>query len=140
MTLDQFIRCLDTYGADFQRWPGRDRADGERLRDALPDARRRWEAARRLDELFALDRASAADHVREVVITDAALRRIRNVPTRKSVDWRWLFTRPMGAALGATLAAGLIAGFYAGPVLHPSSQNVGPLAVTALLDGEEDLL
>jgi len=25
-------------------------------------------------------------------------------------------------------------------VLHPSSQNVGPLAVTALLDGEEDLL
>jgi hypothetical protein len=46
----------------------------------------------------------------------------------------------MGAALGATLAAGLIAGFYAGPVLHRSAQEIGPLAVTALLDGEEELL
>jgi len=74
------------------------------------------------------------------VITDAALRRIRNVPTRKSLDWRWLFRPPMGAALCATLAAGLIAGFYAGPVLHRSAQEMGPLAVTALLDGEEELL
>jgi hypothetical protein len=33
-----------------------------------------------------------------------------------------------------------IAGFYAGPVQHRSSLEVGPLAVNALLDGEEDLL
>jgi hypothetical protein len=140
MTLDQFIRCLDTYGADFRRWPDTERADGERLRDASPEARQRWEAARQLDALFALDRANAADRARETAITDAALRRIRNTPTRKTLDWRWLFTRPMGAALGATLAAGLIAGFYAGPVLYPSSQTMGPLAVTVLLDSEEDLL
>jgi hypothetical protein len=140
MTLAQFIHCLDTYGADFRRWPDQDRAAGERLRDTSPEARQRWEAAHRLDELFALDRASAADRSRESVITDAALRRIRNVPTRKSLDWRWLFRPPMGAALCATLAAGLIAGFYAGPVLHRSAQEIGPLAVTALLDGEEELL
>lgn len=140
MTLDQFIRCLDTYGADFHRWPERERAAGERLRDASPEAHRRWEAARRLDELFALDRAGAADGARESAITDAALRRIRNTPPHRSADWRWLFTRPMGPALGATLAAGLVAGFYAGPVLHRSSPETGPLAVTVLLDGEEDLL
>ncbi len=140
MTLDQFIRCLDTYGADFRRWPEPDRADGERLRDALPEARQRWAAARRLDELFALDRASSADRAREVAITDDALRHIRNAQPREGFDWRWLFTRPMGAALGATLAAGLVAGFYAGPMLHRSSQDVGPLAVNALLEGEEDLL
>lgn len=140
MTLAQFIHCLDTYGADFRRWPDKDRATGERLRDASPEARQRWEAAHRLDELFALDRASTADRARESAITDAALRRIRTVPTRKSLDWRWLFTRPMGAALGAMLAAGLIAGFYAGPVLHRSSPETGPLAVTALLDSEEGLL
>ena len=140
MTLDQFTRCLDTYGADFRRWPDKERADGESLRDALPEGRERWEAARQLDALFALDRASAADRARYVAITDAALRRIRNTPARKPPDWRYLFTRPMGALLGATLAAGLIAGFYAGPVLHRSSQELGPLAVTALLDAEEDLL
>ncbi|HEY4168584.1 MAG TPA: hypothetical protein VGM96_17490 [Reyranella sp.] len=140
MTLDQFIRCLDTYGADFRRWPDKERTDGEHLRDASPDARQRWQAARQLDALFALDRASAADRVREAAITDAALRRIRNTPPRRSLDWRWLLTRPMGAALGATLAAGLIAGFYAGPVLHRPLHEVGPLAVNALLDGEEDLL
>lgn len=140
MTLAQFIRCLDTYGADFRRWPDREGADGERLRDVSPEARQQWEAAQQLDALFALDRAHAADRAREAAITDAALRRIRNTPPRRSPDWRWLFTRPMGAALGATLAAGLIAGFYAGPVLHRSSPDVGPLAVTALLDGEEDLL
>lgn len=140
MTLDQFIRCLDTYGADFRRWPEPDRADGEKLRDALPAARQLWEANRQLDELFALDRAGASDRVREVAIIDAALRRIRTIPPRRHLDWRWLFTRPMGAALGATLAAGLVAGFYVGPVLYPSSQEVGPLAVNALLEGEEDLL
>jgi hypothetical protein len=140
MTLDQFIRCLDTYGADFRRWPDKERIAGERLRDASPEACRRWEAARRLDELFALDRAGAPDRVREGAITDAALRRIRTAPARSALDWRWLFTRPMGAALGVTLAAGLLAGFYAGPMPHRSSQDVGPLAVNALLDGEEDLL
>ena len=140
MTLDQFVHCLDTYGADFRRWPDEERVDGERLRDALPEARQRWEAARRLDELFALDRASVADRAREAAITDAALRRIRTAPPRKGFDWRWLCTRPMGAALGATLAAGLVAGFYAGPVLHRSSPEPGPLAVNALLEGEEDLL
>ena len=140
MTLDQFIRCLDTYGADFRRWPDKERADGEHLRDTSPEARQRWETAWDLDALFALDRASAADRAREGAITDAALRRIRNTPMRENLDWHWLLTRPMGAALGATLAAGLIAGFYAGPVPHRSSQEVGPLAVTALLDGEEDLL
>ncbi len=140
MTLDQFIHCLDTYGADFGRWPDEDRVDGARLRDSWPEARQRWEVARRLDELFALDRASAADRVRMSAITDAALHRIRTASPRRALDWRWLFTRPMGAALGATLAAGLAAGFYAGPVLHRSSKEVGPPAVTALLEGEEDLL
>jgi hypothetical protein len=134
MTLDQFSRCLDTWGADFRRWPEGDRLAGERLREASPEARRRWEATRRLDALFALDRARAPDRSRQISITDAALRRIRAAPPRRSLDWRWLFTRPMGAALGAALAAGLVAGFVAGPSLRAPTVS-GPTAVTALLDG-----
>jgi len=58
MNLDLFTRCLDTFGADFRRWPAEHRAAAEALRASSPEARERWQAAQRLDSLFALDRAA----------------------------------------------------------------------------------
>ncbi len=138
MDLDRFQRNLDTFGADFRRWPEYERHDAERLRDVSLEARQRWRAARRLDELFALDRAASGDSysLAHHEIADAALRSIRR-SRRPSGLRRRLFSRLprpiMGAALGASLAAGLLAGLLVGP-LFESATDGGMHAVTALLD------
>ncbi|WP_316977395.1 hypothetical protein [Shumkonia mesophila] len=136
MNLEQFIRLLDTFGADFRRWPDAQRVAGEALLDASPAAREKWEAAQRLDALFTLDRRRLeqtvrADSGRTAAITDAALRQIRARPTR-SWDWRWLFSKPVGAILAATALAGWLAGVVISPAWQ-SSPQLGVPAVALLL-------
>ncbi len=131
MTLDFFIRLLDTFGADFRRWPEDQRAAAQALRDASSVAREKWEAAQRLDALFSLDRARQPDAVRVAAITNAALRRIRNQP-EQGFDWRWLLSRPLGAAMATTVLAGLAAGFLLGPDLQPLQERGVPAVVLLL--------
>jgi hypothetical protein len=131
MNLELFTRYLDTFGADFRRWPETERAAAEALCDSSPEARRRWEAARRLDALFALDRDSTTDAAAQSAIIDAALRRVRGLRTR-GFDWSWLFVRPMRAAMAAALAVGVLAGALAGPEIQASDYQ-GELALTLLL-------
>ena len=140
MTLDLFIRCLDTFGADFRRWPEEYRSDAMDLRNASAEARRHWEAARRLDTLFALDRATTrAEGAAPASLIDGALRRIRNA-RRPAIDWSWLFGRPMRAALAATFAAGVLSGVLIGPeplAVRPQ----GEFVISFLLgDGATDLM
>lgn len=147
MTLDQFTRLLDTFGADLRRWPDASRNAGEVLRDAMPIARERWEKARRLDALFALDserldRTCDVTPDRIAAMTNAALRRIRAIPER-TFDLRWLLSKPVRAALAATLLAGWVAGLVIGPEPQPQ-QAEGVPAIAALLGfdvvGVEELL
>ncbi len=138
MDLDLFTRCLDTFGADFRRWPEAGRAAAEQLLASSPPARERWDAARRLDALFELDRTVSPDSAAHTAIINAALRRIR-MAERPVFDWHWLLARPMRAALATTLAAGLLLGFLLEPQwLTPPPQGV--VAMNALLgDGSGDL-
>ncbi len=134
MKLDLFTQLLDTFGAHFRRWPGEHRRAGETLRDTSLTARKKWEAALRLDTLFALDRGLSANPIRTTAITNAALRRIRALPERTS-GWRWLFSEPMG--IGAALAAMVLAGWLAGIVIGPGLQQwpaQGVPVVAALLE------
>jgi hypothetical protein len=134
MTLDQFVQLLDTYGADLRHWPGEHRADGEHLRDSSPAAHARWLAAERLDSLLRRDASGGDDPVRQAAIVDVVLRRIRAFPKR-STDWRWLFSRPAGAALAATAFAGWLAAAISGPSL-PLQHDRGIPAINALLNFE----
>jgi len=131
MTPDLFTRLLDTFGADFRRWPEAQRQAGEAFRDAIPAALAQWQAAQRLDALFALDRAPATDPAQVRAIADAALRRVRARP-EPGFDWRLLWSKPIGAALAASLAAGLLAGFTLGPDPQPPPERGVP-AVAVLL-------
>jgi hypothetical protein len=64
MTLKRFLRLLETFGADFRRWPDSDRAGARALHEHSPEAQRHWRAARRLDDLFRLERETDADEPR----------------------------------------------------------------------------
>jgi hypothetical protein len=134
MTLEEFIRLLNTYGADFQRWPKELRdAAGSFCRDS-DEGRARWEAARALDTLFHLDRERTVDTARNTAVTNAALRRIR-VSSERSFDWRWLFSKPLGAAAAGLVLAGWLAGVFLGPSTEPLPER-GVYAVSALLGGD----
>ena len=138
MNLAHFLRLLDTFGADFRRWPETERDPGARFLAATPEARARWAAAASLDRLFARDRARTADPARQAAITDAALRRLCSVPAR-ALEWHWLLTKPFAATLAAILVAGGVAGFLIGPSLAPW-QGPGVPAVAVLLElGTGDL-
>lgn len=132
MNLALFTRLLDTHGADFRRWPEALRAAGEAFRDASPEAFERWTDATRLDALFALDREEAIDPARQRALVDAGLRRIRNRPARQGFDWRWLFSKPIGAGLAAATLAGFAAGLVFGPALQPREPQ-GEAAIAFLL-------
>jgi hypothetical protein len=133
MTLDRFVQLLDTFGAEFRRWPAELRGEAEALRDASPHARERWEAARRLDALFRLERARAVDPARGTAVTDAALRRIRTLP-EPGFGLRWLLARPVGAALAMAACAGIAIGLAVGPGAPPPHEGV-PALVALLGDG-----
>ena len=49
MTLTRFSKLVDAYGADFQRWPERERDDAHALLVVSPEAKRLLEEARTVD-------------------------------------------------------------------------------------------
>jgi hypothetical protein len=142
MTLDEFTRLLDTYGADLSRWPENDRDEAVLLRRALGQAQVKWQSAEALEALFRRDRAREDIAGRNAAIINATLRRIR-ADVERSFDWRWLLTRPWGTAAAAAVLAGWVAGVVIGPSLEPPPQR-HVSAIAALLDGGanniEDLL
>ena len=113
MTLEEFSRLLDTHGADLARWPDAQRDAARRLCEASPAARGQWMAARRLDMLLAAGRAPAPDPARQARVVAGAMARIR-ARAEPLLDWRWLFTRPIGAAFAASLVAGWLVGMGLG--------------------------
>lgn len=131
MNLDLFTRYLETFGADFRRWPAAERAAAETLRDSSAEARRRWEDARRLDALFVLDRETVTDTASQAAIIDAALRRVRGLRDQ-GFDWSWLLLRPMRAAMATALAVGVLAGVLAGPQMQ-APDDQGELVLSLLL-------
>lgn len=136
MKLAQFLRLLNTFGANLDRWPPADRAAGQSLRDHDAAARASWDEAARLDALFALDRVVPADPATENAIVQNALRHIRTAQ-RPASDWSWLWSRPMGVTFATTAAAGLVMGFALGPMLQPHPARDVP--AIAFLLGEVGL-
>jgi len=109
MNTQQFTRLLDTHGADPARWPEPERAAALAFCAASPAARETWRAARRTEALLAAGRAPMPDPARQARIVAAAVARLR-AQAEPLLDWRWLFTRPVGAAFAASLAAGWLVG------------------------------
>jgi hypothetical protein len=107
----QFARLLDTHGADPARWPEAQRDAARALCDVSPDARSQWMAAQRLDALLADGRAPVPDPARQARVVARAIARLR-AQAEPLLDWRWLFTRPIGAACAASLVAGCLVGVY----------------------------
>lgn len=137
----RFDRLLLEHGADLGRWPEDERGAARALLAASAGCRRRREQARRLEELVALDRARLDERCeapeRASAIAAAALRRVRTGPER-AWDWRWLLSRPAGAALAAAVLAGAIVGWVAGPTLHPPRSEAAPAIEALLEDGPLD--
>jgi hypothetical protein len=109
MNTEQFTRLLDTHGADPDRWPEPQRAPALALCAASPAAYAQWMAAKRLDARLAAGRAPVPDPARQARIVAGAMARLR-AQAEPMLDWRWLFTRPIGAAFAASLIAGWLIG------------------------------
>lgn len=127
-----FRRLLETFGADFHRWPADRIAAAEALCAASATARAARERAARLDALLAEDRAAeTVPPARIQAITDAALVRIAAQDRELDVDaipiWQWLFTRPVGAVIATAMLAGIVLG-----LLVPAGPPQGALAASAL--------
>lgn len=131
MTLDDFTRLLNTYGAEFERWPDDEREAGEAFIAVSSEGRAAWAAAQRLDALFVRDRNNFPDSMRTQAIINRALHRIRNRPM-ESIGWRWLFAKPVGATFASVALAGWIAGCMIAPVFD-SPRAPGVPAVAVLL-------
>ncbi len=109
MNAEQFARLLDSHGADPDRWPEAQRAAALALCAASPAANEEWMAAKRLDAMLAAIRAPVPDPARQARVVAAAMARLRAQP-EPLLDWRWLFTRPVGAAFAASLVVGWLVG------------------------------
>jgi hypothetical protein len=105
----QFARLLDTHGADPERWPEAQRDAARALCEVSPDARRQWMAAKRLDVLLADRGAPVPDPARQARVVAGAMARLR-AQAEPLLHWRWLFTRPIGAAFAVSLVAGFLVG------------------------------
>ena len=140
MATDQFIRLLQRYGADFQRWPEAQRLAGEELRDHSPRVRAQWQAIADLETLLARDRQRLEpEGARKQAIINAATLRLRLLPDA-IFDWRWLLGRRVGFALGLMIVAGFIAGLWVSPeqqLRHRSVPLVTALLAYELLDRED---
>ncbi|NKC31676.1 hypothetical protein [Falsiroseomonas selenitidurans] len=109
MNTEQFTRLLDTHGTEPDRWPAAQRAAALALCAVSPAAHGQWMAAKRLDALLAAARAPVPDASRQARIVAGAVARLR-ARSETVRDWRWLFTRPIGAAFAASLVAGWLVG------------------------------
>jgi hypothetical protein len=109
MNAEQFARLLDSHGANPDRWPEAQRAAALALCAASPAANDQWTAAQRLDLLLAAGGAPMPDPARQARVVAGAMARLR-AQAEPLLDWRWLFTRPIGAAFAASLVAGWLVG------------------------------
>lgn len=111
MTLAQFLKMLDLYGADLNRWPGAKRAEAARLVDRSLEARRAFEEARSLDHLLDLiDEPVGADQI-ERSLAAAIARTSRPRPALRptfaeSLAHWW----PRAAALATAAVVGFVVG------------------------------
>ena len=147
MTLRRFRMLADSYGADLQRWPERQRAQALALLGASEEAQAILTRARELDEAIAAAAAARDATVWDGEGADAPLQRLReNVASRirppspvrvagpigrhapaasryqpHRVGWLGLAT-----AAGLAVAAGLTLGIYYSP-------SAAPEDLTALL-------
>lgn len=113
MTLQEFSRLLNTYGADSERWPEAQRAAARALCDVSTAARAQWIEAERLDALLAADRAPPPDAARQARVVAAAMMRLRT-RAEPLLDWRWLIPRPVGVAFAASVIIGWLVGLEMG--------------------------
>jgi hypothetical protein len=74
MDARRFRALLEAYGADFARWPERERAPGQALLASSSEAARWWADERGLDE--------ALDTALDVAPSPALLRRVAEIPVR----------------------------------------------------------
>ncbi|MGB6308684.1 MAG: hypothetical protein WBF89_12930, partial [Steroidobacteraceae bacterium] len=74
----RFRALIDSYGADLRRWPDSDRPPAQLLLEALPEARRLLDEARRLDEKIAAAAARQDAELWAKDEPDAALARLRD--------------------------------------------------------------
>jgi hypothetical protein len=109
MNAEQLTCLLDTHGADPDRWPEGQRVAALALCAASPAAHGQWMAAKRLDVLLAAARAPVSDPARQARIVAGAVARLC-AQADMFLEWRWLFTRPIGAAFAASLVAGWLVG------------------------------
>ncbi len=78
LSVRRFRALIDSYGADLRRWPDSDRPPAQLLLEALPEARRLLDEARRLDEKIAAAAARQDAELWAKDEPDAALARLRD--------------------------------------------------------------
>jgi hypothetical protein len=116
MDRSRFEHLLDAYGANFERWPARDRAAGEAYtRTHGADVASAVATARLLDT--ALDAARAAPRPGAAL----AARILSAAPTAKPASAMRL--APAGWALAACALLGAILGYGAGALASPSDDG-----------------
>jgi hypothetical protein len=132
MTHTRFMHLLQTYGADFARWPAPDQQPGRALRDESAAMQEQWRQALVLDALFAADRkACEPEEVRRDAVVQRAMARLHALPER-GIEWRWLLGRRVSWAMGAMIIAGFISGLLTTPEVQRQQRHSVPL-MTALV-------
>lgn len=112
MTIDEFNRCLDVYGADLERWPA-DQRDAAHGVMATPAGRSALQAARSFEALL----ENSLPPPPEMGLKARVLGRLAEtrLPPAASAGWpAWLTPvrwRPLAAAAVAPLALGFVLGF-----------------------------
>lgn len=141
--LDRFERNLDTYGADLELWPVREREAGRLVLQSSERARMLHAEAQRLaDVLLQVDRAREPVEPSAALLRNLAeipLRHPRREPEGRGMGW-WPLRRSYASALVPAAAAvlGVIVGRVA-PETWGDEPSVPAWAVLTEEDGAEEL-
>jgi len=119
--IKRFERGLDRWGSDLRSWPGADRALAEALLAGDAEARRRFEAARRVD--------AALGELMRPGPAEASIRLVHSAPAvslRRIAGW---------STVG--LAASLLIGFAAGTLAPlPDDDDTAGQVFSAVQDAD----
>jgi hypothetical protein len=112
LDLKAFERMLDEHGSNLARWPEAARSEAGGLLERSPEARMRWEEARRLDALL--------DAVPPVEPTPALLARIASLPAlhpraARAVWWPFESSLAPLFAWAAAAVLGVVVGISQAP-------------------------
>ncbi len=109
MTLDQFLKMLDLYGADLTRWPAAKRAAAADLVSRSAEARRALDEAGEFDRLLDLvDDPVRPDQIERSLA--GALARIGRPAPRRTFAAALAFWAPRATALAAAAVVGFVVG------------------------------